>query len=190
MDFEAMAQYLDQLELRQAVWLLLVAFVLHVLEETPQFKKWVNRHISTRFTWRDFLVNNGLGLAATAGLCWAVCRDPTPSLVFAFFVLAVWQCGFNILFHVVTTAIYGTYSPGLITSLVLYPPLIQYLSKLAARDELLGEDIALRAMLLGGVLHAIVVVVQVFLIPQVRRRLSNRTNSVASKRLVGVPLHS
>jgi hypothetical protein len=190
MDFEALAQTLDQYELRQAVWLLLAAFVLHVLEESPQFKRWVNRHISTRFTWRDFIVNNGLGLAVIGGLCWAVYRDPNPNIVFAFFVLAVWQCGFNILFHTATTAVFGSYSPGLITALTLYPTLIIYLSKLALRDELLDEDAALRAMLLGGVLHGIFVVVQVFLVPLARRRVRNGTRSATLNGLIDVPLHS
>jgi hypothetical protein len=163
-DFEAIAEHLNQFEFTRAVWLLPAAFLLHVLEEAPRFKEWVNRHITGRFTWADFLRNNGLGMALIVGLCAAVDYHPQPAVVFAFFALAVWQCGFNTLFHVATTAAYGAYSPGLITSLVLYPKLVLYLSKLAIRDELLSEDAALKALLLGAVIHAMVVVAQVYLV--------------------------
>jgi uncharacterized protein with HXXEE motif len=164
MDFEAIAEHLNQHEFTKAVWLLPVAFALHVLEEAPRFKAWVNQHISVRYTWADFCRNNALGVVLTLGLCVAVVYDPQPAVVFAFFALAVWQCGFNTLFHVMSTAAYGAYSPGLITSLVLYPKLVLYLSKLAMRDELLNEDMALKALLLGGMIHVLVVVFQVYLV--------------------------
>ena len=83
------------------------------------------------FTRADFLRNNGLGMALSALLCAAVAVFPHPAVAFVFFALGVWQAGFNTVFHVATTAAYGVYSPGLLTSLTLYPALCCYLSRLA-----------------------------------------------------------
>ena len=132
MDFQLLWEFLEGLSFHQAVWLFLPAFALHVLEEVPQFTAWAKRHTSPRFTRADFLRNNGLGMALSALLCAAVAVFPHPAVVFVFFALGVWQAGFNTVFHVATTAAYGVYSPGLLTSLTLYPALCCYLSRLAS----------------------------------------------------------
>ena len=163
MNFELLREFLEGLDFRQAVWLLLPAFALHVLEEAPQFTAWVNRYASTRFTRADFLRNNGLGMALNVRLCAAVAAFPHPAAVFVFFALCVWQAGFNTLFHVATTAAYGVYSPGLLTSLTLYPAVCWYLSRLAFQEGLLTNTSAAIALVLGGVIHAYVVAVQVYL---------------------------
>src|SRR5690349_1071767 len=100
MNFDAIEQFLAGLRLREAAWLFLPAFALHVLEEAPQVTARVNRHASARFTRADFLRNNGLGMALGLLLCTAVSLYPQPYIVVAFFALGVWQAGFNSLFHV------------------------------------------------------------------------------------------
>lgn len=146
------------------MWLFPLAFALHVLEEAPQFTAWLNRYASPRFTQADFVRNNALGMVLNMFLCAAVPLCPHPYVVFAFFALGVWQVGFNTLFHVGTTAAYGVYSPGLITSLTFYPALCYYLSRLAFQEGLLTDTTGFIALVLGGVLHARVVAVQVFFI--------------------------
>jgi hypothetical protein len=162
MNFELLWEFLEGLSFHRAVWLFLPAFALHVLEEVPQFTAWAKRHTSPRFTRADFLRNNGLGMALSALLCAAVAVFPHPAVVFVFFALCVWQSGFNTVFHVATTAAYGAYSPGLLTSLTLYPALCCYLSRLAFQEGLLTNTGGLIALLLGGVIHAYVVAVQVY----------------------------
>jgi hypothetical protein len=162
MDIDAIEQFLGGLRFREAAWLFLPAFALHVLEEAPQFTAWVNRHASPRFTRADFLRNYGLGMALGLLLCTAVALYPRPSTVLAFLALGVWQAGFNTLFHIATTAAYGVYSPGLITALTLYLALCCYLSRLAFQEGLVTNASGLIALLLGGALHASVVAVQVY----------------------------
>ena len=175
MNFELLWDFLEGLGFRQAVWLFLPAFAFHVLEEAPQFTAWAKRHASQRFTRADFLRNNGLGMALSALLCAAVAVFPHPVVVFVFFALCVWQAGFNTVFHVATTAAYGVYSPGLLTSLMLYPALCCYLSRLAFREGLLTNTGGLIALVLGGVIHAYVVAAQVYFFePFARTRTSTR----------------
>lgn len=46
--------------------------MVHVLEELPGFTAWAQRRASTRYTQRDFVRTNTLGLALTGGATWLV----------------------------------------------------------------------------------------------------------------------
>ena len=70
---------------------------------------------------------------------------PNRAVASLFFALCFSESVLNGLFHVGATALSGVYCPGLITALVLYPPLFWYLSQVAYRGGLLTNT-------LGGVL--------------------------------------
>jgi hypothetical protein len=133
-----------------------------VLEEAPQFTAGLKRSASPRFSQADFVRNNGLGMALTVRLCSAASLFPNRGIVVAFFIFGAWQSAFNAVFHAATTAAYGVYSPGLITSLILYPALLFYPSRLAYHENLLAGASGLVAMLVGGTVHTYVVAVQVY----------------------------
>ena len=162
MNFEAIAQFLSRLTFSQAVWLFPPVFALHVLEEAPQFTAWVNRYASKSFTQGDFIRNNALGIVSGVLLCALVSLFPNRLTIFLFFALGLTQSVFNTLFHVGTTAAYGAYSPGVITSLTFYPPLFYYLSRLAYHEGLLTNLTGALALVIGGALHARVVIGQVY----------------------------
>jgi hypothetical protein len=84
--------------------------------------------------------------------------------VFLFFLAGLGQAIFNTLFHVGATAVYGTYSPGLITSLTVYPALFYYLSLLAFHEGLLSDTGAIISFVSAGVIHIFVVAKQVYFI--------------------------
>ena len=180
MDVDALWRNFEGASFQHAVWFFPPAFALHVLEEAPRFTRWARRYASKRFTHRDFVRNNALGMASGLILCAAVSFFPHPALALAFFALVVWQAGFNTLFHVATTAAYGVYSPGLITSLTLYPALCWHLSRLAHRDGVLSDATGAAAFITGGVLHAYVVAVQVYFVRFRFRRPRNSPAHAAS----------
>lgn len=68
----------------------------------------------------------------------------------------------NSLFHVGATALSGVYCPGLITALLLYPPLFWHLSQLAYRDGLLTNTLGLVAFSIAVVIHTMDVATSVF----------------------------
>ena len=72
------------------------------------------------------------------------------------------ECVLNGLFHVGATALSGVYCPGLITALVLYPPLFWYLSQIAHREGLLTNTLGLVTFLIAAVIHTVDVVTSVF----------------------------
>jgi uncharacterized protein with HXXEE motif len=164
-NFEGLAGWLGRRKFSEAVWLFPAAFLLHVAEEAPQFTAWVRRYASPQFTTRDFLRNNGLGLLLGIALTAVVSRWPNRGVVGLYFAAILTQdCVFNALFHVGTTALYGAYSPGLITSLVVRPPLYVYLSSLAWRERLLGVPAAALSFTAAGLIHAVVVAQQVYFV--------------------------
>jgi uncharacterized protein with HXXEE motif len=160
---ERILQRVNALSFDQAVWLFPRAFAVHVLEEAPQFTNWVNRYASRRFTPRDFVWNNSMGMAAALLACTRISVAPNRAIVFVAFATVFTQTlVFNALFHVGTTAAYGTYSPGLITSLTIYPLLYYYLSRLAYHEGLLTDASGLMALGIAGMIHGYVVAVQVY----------------------------
>jgi len=51
----------------------------------------------------------------------------TPSIVFLFAAFCVTPMLFNMAFHVLTSALYRSYSPGVVSALLFYPVVFWYL---------------------------------------------------------------
>lgn len=162
MNFEAIVNFLGSLTFSQACWLFPLVFALHVLEEAPQFTRWVQRYASPKFTQVDFVRNNAMGMVIGVVLCLAVSFLPNRITVFLFFVFGLNQSFLNTLFHVGTTAAYGVYSPGLTTSLTLYPTLFYYLSRIAYEQNLISTRVGIGALAIAAVIHTVVVAQQVY----------------------------
>ena len=142
------------------------AFALHVLEEAPGFTAWARRHASERYTQRDFLRNNALGLGITGAATYVLARSSRRRGVFLVYYSTIFtqQALFNTVFHTGTTIAWREYSPGIITSLTLFLPLWWRLTRQALDDGLLTRRGAVLASAVGGTIHAGAVAQQVFFI--------------------------
>jgi hypothetical protein len=87
---------------------------------------------------------------------------PNRDIVFLFFALCLSESIFNSFFHSGATAIFSVYCPGLITAIVLYPPLFWYLSTLAHDEGPLRGIHGLLAFAIAGLVHAVDVAANVF----------------------------
>jgi len=94
--------------------------------------------------------------------CGLASMFPNRAAVFLFFALCFSKSVLNGLFHVGATAFSGVYCPGLITALVLYPPLFWYLSQVAYREGLLTNTVGAVAFLIAVAIHAVDVATSVF----------------------------
>ena len=164
MNFEAIFQFFGGLTFRQASWLFPVVFVVHVLEEAPQFTAWAQRYASPKFTRADFIRNNVMGMVIAIVFCLAVWHSPNKMTTWLFFAFGLNQSLLNTLFHIGTTAAYGIYSPGLISSLALYPWLYYFLSRLAYQQGLINTQEGIIALVVASVLHTVVVARQVYFV--------------------------
>jgi hypothetical protein len=151
------------IRLRRTLWLLPAAFAVHVLEESAGFTAWVNRNASERYTGADFAQINGLGLLLTVVATLAVTRSRGSRLFLPYYALVLTQQAlFNPAFHAGSTVVFGDWSPGTLTALVLFLPMWWHITRLAREDGLLTRRAMAGAMAAGGAVHALAVSQQVF----------------------------
>ena len=136
---DRIVERLASLNFRQAVWLFPIAYTLHVLEELPLFTSWARRYASPAFTMRDYLVIHMTGIVVAFVAPLVINRFPHRAIFgFFAFIFTPAVC-FNILFHTGATVAFGAYSPGLLTAVTLYPPVLYMVSRQALREGLLGN---------------------------------------------------
>lgn len=148
---------------QRLIWLMPAAFAPHIAEEYGTgFPDWVTQTLGGAMTAGAFLTNNALFmvilLSLTALATWR------PSRVTAF-VLLSWASGnlfWNAVFHLVTTALYGRYSPGLMTAVLLYLPVSLLVARAALRERVLPLGAFAGATCIGGVLMLLVIEVGLF----------------------------
>jgi hypothetical protein len=148
----------DEQRFRRIIWLLPAAFAAHIVEEyVGGFPAWVTRVVGGSFNNVAFALNNALFMTLMLGLTAWTSRSNSRRAAFLLILWASANVFWDGLFHVVTTAVYDRYSPGEITSAILYIPV----SLVVACFALRSRDITLRAFLAavaaGGVLFAFVV---------------------------------
>lgn len=153
------------LRFRRAASLLPAAFAVHVVEEAPGFTDWVNRYASERYASDDFVRNNALGLLLTTGATLVVTRTSNRTVFFVFYsAILTQQALWNTVFHIGSTAGFSAYSPGLVTSVLLFVPVWWKLTRLALNEGLISRRGVAVATLIGGLIHGAVVARQVFFV--------------------------
>ena len=155
MDFDLIYDRISSMTFRQSVWLFPLAYFLHVLEELPHFTNWARRYAAPGFTMRVYLTIHVIGIAVALLAPLVIWLFPNRIVIFLFFTIVFTPAVcFNILFHAGATAAFGVYCPGLITALVLYPPLFVAVSRRAISERLLTSQAALISFVIAGLFHA------------------------------------
>jgi len=139
----------------QVVWLAPIAAACHFLEEWPHFAEWARDHISSRYTDQHWRRIHLLGIVSAIGFTGVVSWAPGPVSVFLFTALYLTPMLFNMIFHAATSYLYGSYSPGVLTAVVLFPALSWYLICGFAQAGLLRAETAAAATAIGAVVHGI-----------------------------------
>lgn len=130
-------------------------FICHVLEEAPGFVVWMNKLVEKDITQSLFLSVNLTGLIIT--LILSLLTASTEEKTIAILTLA-WL-GFlmfaNALFHITATIVHQLYSPGTITSIILYLPFILWFSWLLITKARIKSIIIITTILIGALPMAI-----------------------------------
>lgn len=116
------------------VWLFPATYLFHIAEELwggEGFPEWVSRFAAVTLTREEFLrINVGFWVAMTAAV-FIVRRAASADWIVATLATLVTVNGF---LHLAGSAVTGTYSPGLVTGVLLWVPLgIFALKSLRAR---------------------------------------------------------
>jgi len=135
---------------RHLIWVMPGAFVLHIVEEyRGGFPAWATHVLGGSFSGVAFAFNNAAFLAIMVGLTlWASKSDSR----LAAFLLIAWLSGnifWDALFHVLTTAWFNRYSPGLVTSSVLYLPISLVIGTATLQSQALSAKAFLGALASG-----------------------------------------
>ena len=135
---------------KKLIWIMPAAFALHILEEyRAGFPAWVTQVLGGAFNDLAFAFNNAAFLAIMVGLAIWVSRSDSR---LASFLLIAWSSGnifWDALFHVLTTAWFNRYSPGLITSALLYLPISLAIGTATLQSQSLSIKAFAGALVLG-----------------------------------------
>jgi len=148
----------DQKCFRSVIWLLPAAYVAHIVEEyVGGFPVWVTQVVGGSFNNIAFALNNAAFTTILLVLTAWTSRSTSRGAAFLLITWASANVFWDGLFHIVTTAVYDRYSPGEITSSVLYVPISLAVACFALRSRLFTLRVFLAAVAAGGALFAFVV---------------------------------
>lgn len=105
------------------VWLFVASYAAHILEEYfGGFPEWFAAVAGSPLPRADFVIINALALGAVALAAFAATRRPA----LGWLAIGIATVAFiNGLAHLLASLMWATYSPGLITGVILYLPLSQ-----------------------------------------------------------------
>ncbi|WP_102143119.1 HXXEE domain-containing protein [Mycobacterium hubeiense] len=130
-----------------------VVFVLHTLEELPQFAAWVSKHFSP-LTTDKFAVTH-IPLILVVLLCsWQAAR-PHARVGWVIMVVAFqWQFAVNAVFHLGAAAWFGDYSPGMVTAATVSLPATVFFFAWLRRERILTANQVATAVAVGTAIAA------------------------------------
>lgn len=127
-----------------------VLFLLHVAEEAPGFVTWFNGLVAEGITTELFAWVNAGGFVIT--LLFAVVLASSREKAGALLTIA-WL-GFlmlgNAILHITATVVHGRYTPGVLTSVVLYLPFFFWFFRLSLENFRMKPATAALAVLTGA----------------------------------------
>jgi hypothetical protein len=142
----------------QALWAMPAVYALHVAEEYgAAFPAWMTQHLQAAMDVPQFLLNNALFMAILVSLALWASRSRGRLAAFLFMGWASGHLFWNFVFHLATTVIADSYSPGLVTAVLLYFPVSLGVAALAVRGGRLGPGAVLAAFGLGAGLMLFVI---------------------------------
>ena len=126
-------------------WVLTVAYLAHILEEYMlDWKTWAEQTSGLKMEWSEFFVANFAVIIL--GICCSVVGFSCPYFAYLFVGLAT----VNALFaHIGTTIVKRKFSPGVITSIVLFLPICAWAYIIAHQKGLLTAPF-IAVSLVGG----------------------------------------
>lgn len=121
----SLAEHEPGLNTARPLYLLALAplvLLAHVLEEAPRFVDWFNRHVEPDLTMGGFYAINALGLLLTALIALPAVRSRNYWLGLGLIAWLSFLMLANGALHIAATFLFREYSPGAVTSAILYLP--------------------------------------------------------------------
>lgn len=142
------------------LWLVPIAYFIHILEEAPRFVPWAKRYLHAPSTFAQFVLGNAIFIAYVL-----------ISVSFAFFFPREWTLVLglstaawifsNFLIHAYFTLYTGEYSPGVVTASALYAPLAVYIYATIVGSGLLSTVDIIVSVVIGFAVMYVPILIQV-----------------------------
>jgi hypothetical protein len=108
------------------LWLVPVAYFIHILEETPRFVPWAIKYIGAPETFGQFVLGNIIFMAYVIIATSLAIFYPSELTLVIGLSAAAWIFS-NFLIHAYYTLRTGEYSPGVVTASAIYVPVSLYI---------------------------------------------------------------
>ncbi|MBI4814530.1 MAG: HXXEE domain-containing protein [Methanobacterium sp.] len=108
------------------LWLVPVAYFIHIFEETPRFVPWAIKYLGAPETFGQFLVGNVIFMAYVIIATSLAIFYPSELTLVIGLSAAAWIFS-NFLIHAYYTLSTGEYSPGVVTASAIYVPVSLYI---------------------------------------------------------------
>lgn len=133
------------------LWICLFAYACHIVEETIlDWKSWAEATLGFKnLQWSDFFVTNAAVIAG--GISMAMVGWRLPAFALAFPALQIIN---GIFFHIVPTIKFKRFSPGFITSCILFLPIGIWTFFGAWQDGVLFFSTLILSFVFGALLMA------------------------------------
>lgn len=149
---------MQRLKFEQFLWLMPAAYAVHIPEEyLTGFPAWMSEHMQASMDDQGFLLNNALFMAILLSLSFWASRTRTALPAFVFLSWASGNLFWNFIFHLWTTVLADSYSPGLVSAVLLYYPLPVIGAVLAVRQGRLSPGSVAGAFAIGAALMLFVI---------------------------------
>ena len=137
-------------------WLLTAAYAAHIAEEYfLDWRSWAMQVSGFELKWRDFAIANAVVIVI--GIAASLIGFSLPMVSYLFVGLAAANA---IIAHLGATIVKKRFSPGLISSLLLFIPLSAWAYHIAAKKGILTIELLLVSLLGGTAIMSIPVVIQ------------------------------
>jgi hypothetical protein len=143
------------------LWVVPIAYFIHIIEETPRFVPWAKRYFSAPSTFAQFVFGNVIFMAyVLLSVCIAIFFPSEWTLVLGLST-AAWIFS-NFLIHASLTLYTGEYSPGVVTASAIYAPVSVYIYTYFWGSNLLSNVDIILSIIMGFAVMFVPTLIQVW----------------------------
>jgi hypothetical protein len=143
------------------LWLVPIAYFIHIIEETPRFVPWAKRYFSAPSTFAQFVLGNVIFMTYVLISVFIASFYPSEWTLVLGLSTAAWIFS-NFLIHASYTLYTGEYSPGVVTASALYAPVAVYIYSHFLRSGILNSFDIIVSILIGFAVMYVPTLLQVW----------------------------
>ena len=143
------------------LWLVPIAYCIHILEETPRFVPWATRYLSAPSTFPQFVLGNVIFMVYVVISVFLATMYPGEWTIVLGLSTAAWIFS-NFTIHAFYTLYTGEYSPGVVTASAIYAPLAVYIYSVVVRSGILSISGIILSIIIGFAVMYVPTLIQVW----------------------------